>query len=105
MPDQMNTPEAKAKAQAVRTSLKSVPELMKSASTWWPMAQRSKIEQKLENMPESYRATYLKAMDGNSLAAAVKAHCLECVSWLRVEVRECTATDCPMFPYRPYQED
>lgn len=33
----------------------------------------------------------------------IKAFCLECV-WLdEAAIRECTATACPLFAYRPYQ--
>ena len=61
-----------------------------------------KIVQKLKDMPANYRRTYRDAMSGNSLRAAVKAFCVECVCYQRDEVTLCTAADCPL--YRPYQK-
>ena len=59
--------------------------------------------ERLNQMPARYHATYRKAMSGRSLRAAVNAHCLECVAWEREEVRLCTAPGCPLYHYRPYQ--
>jgi hypothetical protein len=53
-------------------------------------------------MPETCRRTYLRAMQGKSLSAAVKAFCMECVGWDRQEVARCTAPACPLYPYRPF---
>ena len=56
-------------------------------------------------MPESCRKTYRRAMSGKSRAAAVKAHCQECFCYseYRANVRDCTITTCPLWPYRPYR--
>ena len=62
------------------------------------------IRRKLGMMPLSFRLTYLKAMSGRSLPAAVKLFCLECFSWDKAEIDGCTAPACPLYPYRPYQE-
>ena len=61
-----------------------------------------RIQNKLKDMPMSYRNTYKKALAGKNRAAGVKAFCLECMGWDRIEVRKCCSVACPLFPYRPY---
>ena len=56
----------------------------------------------LSNLPESVKATYLKAFKG-SKATAIKAKCLECCCNDRSEVRDCVVYTCPLFEVRPYQ--
>ena len=65
---------------------------------------QAKIDLRLDRTPKVYRKNYLKAVEGNSLRAAVNAQCLECVCWQREEVRLCTDLGCPLYPYRPYKE-
>ena len=69
------------------------------------MTPEEHIAQKAQGMPASFRATYLKAMRGNSKAAAIKAFCCECVGYEDAveQIRHCTALTCPLFPYRPYR--
>lgn len=55
--------------------------------------------------PASYRATLERAYSGKSKAAGIKAFCLQCVGFLRNEIRDCSAKGCPLHPYRPYQND
>lgn len=62
-----------------------------------------KIQKRLEDMPESYRANYLKAVEGKSRPCAVKAMCLECMGWQRIEVKNCPSIACPLYNYRPYR--
>jgi len=54
-------------------------------------------------MPKDYRNNYRKAMTGKYRAAAVKAFCLECTGWQRIEVNKCGSVACPLYLYRPYQ--
>lgn len=54
-------------------------------------------------MPRAYKTNYLKATEGKSLRAAVKAQCLECMGWLRKEVRTCADLGCPLYAVRPYR--
>ncbi len=61
------------------------------------------VSRRLAQIPDLYRATYLKALSG-SKTAAVKAQCLECVGWQRAEVTRCTDDGCPLFNVRPYQK-
>ncbi len=55
---------------------------------------------KLADVPESLRPMYLRAMSGRSRQAAVRVNCLMCVGWNSAEVDRCTATSCPLYPYR-----
>jgi hypothetical protein len=32
---------------------------------------------------------------------AIRYFCYECMGWQKSEVRNCTAPNCPLFPYRP----
>ena len=65
---------------------------------------KKRIEQKLKQMPQSYRAIYKKAVGGKSPASAVKSQCLECMGYQRTDIPGCTAIACPLWPYRPYQK-
>ena len=96
------TSEDRAKALEAKRSTKSVDQLMQDARLDVGPAQESAIARRVESMPETCRRTYLRAMQGGSLAAAVKAFCMECVSWDRQEVALCTAPACPLYPYRPF---
>jgi hypothetical protein len=70
--------------------------------------QRQQIMDWRRNIPgmhnDSYRRNYDKALSGNSLSAAVKAKCLDCMCWEKVEVRDCAVVTCPLWLYRPYGE-
>ena len=81
--------------------------------TFGPRKQRSAIglhgepavARRLEAVPAIYRAGYLKAVGGRSPKAAIKANCLECVGWQRAEVTRCSSPACPLYGYRPFQQD
>jgi hypothetical protein len=65
---------------------------------------RSAVQDRASQIPRLYRARYLRVAAGNgSPREAIAAQCLECVCWLREEVRLCTATACPLYRYRPWQ--
>jgi hypothetical protein len=66
-------------------------------------SREEQIAERLRNMPQSYRANYKKAVQGNSLRAAIKAFCQECVGWQIEGIRECTDLGCPLYAVRPYQ--
>lgn len=59
----------------------------------------------LQEAPSSARGILERAYSGKSKAAALKAFCLRCVGYVREDVRDCTSYDCPLWPYRPYQQD
>jgi hypothetical protein len=51
-----------------------------------------------------YRGVVQKAAEGQaSPRAAIKAFCLYCTGYLRAEITNCTARQCPLWNYRPYQ--
>ena len=62
-----------------------------------------RVHARLEEMPISDRRTYVRGIKG-SKSAAIKAACSECVGWVRQEVSLCTATACPLFSLRPFQD-
>ena len=93
----------RAAATATRLLMKSPQEALKHANLPLSARETTAVLQKLDSMPTSVRALFLKAMAGRSLAAAAKGHCLECVSYDRDEVAKCTAPACWMFPYRPFK--
>lgn len=74
----------------------------KTASSTSP-DRRQAIAKRLEQMPESYRNVYRKAVSGKSKAAGLKSFCLECVGWQRNEITACSDEGCPLWPYRPYR--
>ena len=65
-------------------------------------SREEQIEIRKEQIPKKYKAIYNKAIQHKSRVAAVKAQCLECVGWQRVEVQLCTDLACPLYLYRPY---
>ena len=59
----------------------------------------------LESCTPMYRVILTKAYAGKSSPrAAIKAMCLSCVGYLRVEITNCSAYGCPLHVYRPYQD-
>jgi hypothetical protein len=46
-----------------------------------------------------------KALKKTTPMQAIKQFCLNCVGDVRKDIRECTATKCPLYIYRPYQTD
>ena len=55
----------------------------------------------LQEIPQRFRITYRKAMEGHSLRAAVNAKCQDCMNWQIKEVHRCDVVICPLWPYRP----
>lgn len=42
----------------------------------------------------------VRDVEAPSMAKAIRAKCLDCCGGERVEVRQCWALKCPLFPYR-----
>ena len=59
------------------------------------------------NIPDkhhgAYRKGYDKAMNKESMRAAVNGKCLDCMGWMKTEVQKCDIVTCTLWPYRPYQ--
>ena len=84
------------------------------------MSRQQKVNDRLEQIEWAGKANgynektitrmkdeYLKAMDGKSRKTAIKSFCSMCLGWekpLATSIRECPGVDCPIYPYRPYQE-
>jgi hypothetical protein len=61
-----------------------------------------------QEIPAKYRGMYRKAVSGKSRKTAINVFCLHCMGWdhgAREAVAECSATGCPLWVYRPYQDD
>lgn len=56
--------------------------------------------------PVSARRTLSRSFAGEaSPRAAIKAACLACCGFERAQVTRCTGYSCPLWMYRPYQDD
>jgi len=60
-------------------------------------------QERRDQIPKKYRTVYDKAISGKSRSAAMKAFCLECTMWQKDEIRLCSDTSCPLYPYRPWK--
>jgi len=97
------TAEGREKARQTRKIAKDPAELLKKARLPVSSENKARILARLKEMPAIYRFGYIKAKKGKSIAAAVRAQCLECVCWQKEEVRLCSSPACPLFQYRPFQ--
>lgn len=59
----------------------------------------------IQRATPSYVGITKKAFSGSSKAAGIKAKCLDCSCWQRLEIANCLVLACPLYPYRPYQTD
>jgi hypothetical protein len=60
-------------------------------------AEYSRHQHKLIGLP------LVDKVEQGSMAAAVKLMCLECSSWVKAEIRDCVIHQCPLYPFRPFQ--
>lgn len=58
----------------------------------------------LQTVPEYLKPTFIRAYGAGSRSAAIKAFCSACVGHVRKDVTNCSATGCPLYPYRPWQD-
>jgi len=65
-------------------------------------ARKRKLKQ-IEQIAPSKHGKFVKAYKGHSLRAGIDANCLDCQGFDLVQVRNCTVLNCPLWPYRPYQ--
>jgi len=74
-----------------------------------PETKEERIAAWRENIPNlfsgSYRKQYDKAINRESMRAAINSKCLDCMCWQQAEVKRCDIITCPLHPYRPYQDD
>jgi len=73
-----------------------------------PESREERIAGWRENIPDlfhsSYRKQYDKAINRESMRAAINSKCLDCMCWQQAEVKRCDVVTCPLHPYRPYQD-
>jgi len=60
------------------------------------------IERVKRYIPSVIKA-FLRAFHRKSMAAAVKAKCIDCSCYQKVKVAECQISGCSLWRYRPYQ--
>lgn len=70
-------------------------------------AERAAAKKKGDKFFEQWQAEQelKKQLKKTTPMQAIKAFCLNCVGDIRKDIRECTARQCPLFIYRPYQKD
>ena len=69
-------------------------------------SRRTLVLKRAFEAPEAAQRGYLAAACGlASPRAGIKAFCMLCVYWKRVEVTLCTAEACPLWAYRPFQNE
>jgi len=59
----------------------------------------------MSKVPSSLQKVFKRAYSGKSKASGIKAKCLDCVGFQRIEVAECEAVTCQLFQYRPYKPE
>lgn len=71
----------------------------------FPDAKRARMLQLVSQDRRKALPVFQAAYKGKSLRAAVDGKCLECC-WLQIiAIRECNATECPLWVVRPYQPE
>ena len=104
MTNALRTPQARLRRTEANSAVKNAAELISKARIDAGPTRIAKIAERASQMPESCRRTYVAAVKGRSLAACVKAMCLECVGWQRREITNCTGLACPLWAKRPFQD-
>ena len=95
-----NTPQKSCQPAESDGSAKNQPQLPNTPD------HRNRIKKKEATIPLKYRQGYLRAVSGEaSPRQAIKAFCLECICWQRKEIELCPSVSCPLYPYRPFQND
>jgi hypothetical protein len=65
-----------------------------------------RVERAISEAPESVKGTLKRAYSGSGgRANAIKAMCLTCVGYDRKEITNCTGFTCPLWAYRPFQQE
>ena len=96
------TQDDKDRSVISRTLTKDPAKLLAASGLDLPADVRQAVLSRLGQMPITWRNLYLRAVAG-SQAAAIKAHCGECVGWERDEITKCTAPACPLYAVRPFR--
>lgn len=62
-----------------------------------------RFKQVMEHYPKRTMLFWRVYQGQSSPRECIKAFCLECNGWEETAIRECLATACPIFKFRPYQ--
>jgi len=57
-------------------------------------------EEMVKLYPAPYQPAYRRVMQGRSPKGGIRLFCLQCMGMSFHEVEGCTATACPLYPYR-----
>lgn len=49
----------------------------------------------------AFRRVWIKALARQSMKAAIRAKCQDCMNWQNTEIKDCPIVHCPLFQYRP----
>lgn len=55
-------------------------------------------------IPDSQKRIFYDSYQGKSKARALKAKCLDCCAFDKIEVKNCIVKTCPLWFFRPYQQ-
>lgn len=70
------------------------------------MTRDDTVKKRIAEAGQLYRVTMAKAYAGDcSPRAAIKAQCLSCVGYDRNAIAVCTGYSCPLWIFRPYQNE
>lgn len=70
------------------------------------MNRDERIVKVINQAPESAKNTLAEAFSGAaSPRRAIKAMCLSCVGFDRGAIKNCTGFGCPLWKYRPFQDE
>lgn len=58
----------------------------------------------VNKLTTSYQRTFIKAYNSTSKANAIKAKCLDCTCFQKIEITECATYTCPLWEHRPYKD-
>ena len=58
----------------------------------------------IKSLADGFQFTFVKAYTQKSRANAIKAKCIDCACFQRLEITNCTAYTCPLWEIRPYQQ-
>lgn len=70
------------------------------------MSREQEVERQISGAPPSAQNLLSRAFSGSaSPREAIKATCLACVGFNRSAVKKCTGWTCPLWVYRPFQDE
>lgn len=62
------------------------------------------FQDRLCKIPPAYQRLFRSVYEGKAVKVArLKAKCLECSAYQRIEITHCTVFFCPLWAVRPYQ--